>query len=165
MADESLVRDVRVPACQAFGGATGARTLLQKRLHFVSASLGVDPGYEPHCYGPCSQEVAAANAELKSAGYVSEPVPAWGVDQRGFERGRHDWALTDAGARLAARKTRANPELTQPVEAGAKIVTEAGNLDSMELSAAAKTYSILTRPGRKATIEDISTMPPPSAGP
>jgi hypothetical protein len=160
MANESLVRDVLVLAYQAFGGAMRGKTLLQKRLYFVSVSLGVDLGYEPHYYGPYSEEVAAANAELKSLGYLSESVSAWGVDQRGFERARHDYALTDAGVRLAARKSRANPELAQRIEAAARIVSEAGNLDYMELSAAAKAYYILTRLGRKATIEEISAMLP-----
>ena len=42
------------------------------------------------------------------------------------------------------------------IEAAAKIVNEAGNLDYMELSIAAKAYYILTRLGRKATIQHLT---------
>jgi len=160
MANETEVRDVLALAYRAFGDTMRGKTLLQKRLYFVSVILGVDLGYEPHYYGPYSEEVATANTELKSLGYLSESSSAWGVDQRGFERARYDYALTDAGSRLADKKAQANPQIMRDIEAAAKIVNEAGNLDYMELSIAAKAYYILTRLGRKATIQDISAMLP-----
>jgi len=160
MGTETLVRDILPLAYRAFGGTMRGKTLLQKRLYFISVILGLDLGYDPHYYGPYSEEIATINAELKSLGYLSESVSGWGVDQRGFELARHDFALTAEGNRLSERKARQNPELVQAVENAARIVNEAGNLDYMELSIAAKAYYILTRLGRKATIAEISAMLP-----
>ena len=66
MANETEVRDVLALAYRAFDGTMRGKTLLQKRLYFVSVILGVDLGYEPHYYGPYSEEVATANTEFEN---------------------------------------------------------------------------------------------------
>jgi uncharacterized protein YwgA len=160
MASEQMIRDVMLLAYKAFGGTIKGKTLLQKRVYFLTVFLNLDLGYEAHYYGPYSEGVATANLEMKSLGYVSESVAAWGVDKRGFEISRYDYTLTEAGARIAGRKASMNPQLWKRIEASAKVVIDAGNLDYMELSIAAKAYYILTQLKHKATLEDIGSMLP-----
>jgi uncharacterized protein YwgA len=160
MANEPSVRDFVLLAYAAFGGKVNGKTMLQKRVYFLAVILDRDLGYEAHYYGPYSAEVASANAELKSVGLLSESIAGWGTDQRGFEMARYDYKLTDFGQRLAERKAAAHPELWVDIRNAAKVVSEAGSLDYMELSIAAKAYFALTRLNRKATIADIAEMLP-----
>ena len=160
MANEDLIRDVVLLAYKAFGGTIRGKTLLQKRIYFISVFLRADLGYEAHYYGPYSEGVATANAEMKSLGFLSESATGWGVDRRGFEMARYDYTLTDAGLRLADKKAASNPELWDHVEKAARVVTDAGNLGYMELSIAAKAYYVLIQLKRKATLDEISEMLP-----
>src|ERR1700722_3162727 len=160
MGNEILARDVLVLAYKAFEGDMRGKTLLQKRVYFLSVMLGIDMGYEAHYYGPYSEKVATLNAELKSLGYVSESSSAWGYDQRGFEMARHDFKLTELGARLADRKTEGQPQIWGQIQAAAQVVRKAGDLDYMELSIAAKAYYVLIKLNGKATLEDIAGMLP-----
>ena len=160
MANENIIRDVVLLAYKAFGGTIRGKTMLQKRVYFLSLFLRIDLGYEAHYYGPYSEAVATANAEMKSLGFISESAMGWGTDRRGFEMVRYDYTLTEVGSRVADRKAVANAELWQRVENSAKIVNESGNLGYMELSIAAKAYYVLIHLKRKATLEDIAEMLP-----
>jgi uncharacterized protein YwgA len=160
MGNEILSRDVLVLAYKAFEGDMRGKTLLQKRVYFLSVMLGIDMGYEAHYYGPYSEKVATLNSELKSLGYVSELSSAWGYDQRGFEMARHDFKLTELGARLADRKAEGQSQLWIRIQKAAQLVTKAGDLDYMELSIAAKAFYVLTKLNGKATLEDIAGMLP-----
>ncbi len=160
MGNESSAREVLVLAYKAFDGEMRGKTLLQKRVYFLSVILGIDMGYEAHYYGPYSEKVATLNSELKSLGYVSESSSAWGYDQRGFEMARHDFKLTELGARLAERKAEGLPQLWTKIENAAHVVRQAGDLDYMELSIAAKAYYVLNKLNGKATLEDIAGMLP-----
>ena len=73
---------------------------------------------------------------------------------------RYDYTLTEVGSRISDRKAAADPELWQGVENAAKIVNEAGDLDYMELSIAAKAYYVLIQLKHKATQDDIAEMLP-----
>lgn len=160
MGNEISARDVLVLAYKAFEGDMRGKTLLQKRVYFLSVMLGIDMGYEAHYYGPYSEKVATLNSELKSLGYVSESSSAWGYDQRGFEMARHDFKLTELGDRLADRKTEGLPNLWTRIQKAAQVVSQAGDLDYMELSIAAKAYYVLNKLNGKATLEDIAGMLP-----
>lgn len=155
-----LARDVLVLAYKAFDGDMPGKTLLQKRIYFLSVMLGIDMGYEAHYYGPYSEEVASQNSELKALGYISESSSAWGYDQRGFEMARYDFSLTVVGGRIADRKAEKEPDLWQRVQRAASIVKQAGDLGYMELSIAAKAYYVLNKLNGKATLEDIAAMLP-----
>lgn len=147
-------------AYKAFDGAMRGKTMLQKRLYFLSVILREDLGYEAHYYGPYSERVAVLNLELKSMGYVAESSSAWGVDPRGFEMARHDFRLTEAGNRLADRKAELYPDLWRRIQTAAMVIQRGGNLDYMELSIAAKAYYVLIKLNGKATIDDIAEMLP-----
>lgn len=160
MENDALVRDVLLLAYRAFDSSMKGKTLLQKRVYFLSVMLGIELGYDAHYYGPYSEEVAFSNTELKSLGYLSEAASPFGVDQRGFEIARYDYKLTDAGIRLADKKAAKMPKMAAQIEKAAKVITEAGNLDYMELSIAAKAYYVLTKLNGRATKEDIAGMLP-----
>lgn len=155
-----LARDVLLLAYRAFGGDMRGKTLLQKRVYFLSVMLGIDLGYDAHYYGPYSEQIANQNSELKSLGYISESSSAWGYDPRGFEMARHDFALTDVGSRMADRKADQNPALWKQIREAAAVVKKGGDLDYMELSIAAKAYYVLNKLNGKATLEDIAAMLP-----
>jgi len=154
-----LARDVLVLSYKAFDDMKG-KTLLQKRVYFLSVMLGIDLGYEAHYYGPYSEQVATLNMEMKSLGYVSESASAWGYDQRGFEMARYDFKLTEVGERTAARKIAAEPDLWQRIRDAVSVVKQAGDLDYMELSIAAKAFYVLSELKGTAAIEDIAAMIP-----
>jgi uncharacterized protein YwgA len=160
MENEFSARDILVFAYKAFNGDMRGKTLLQKRLYFISVMLGIDMGYEAHYYGPYSEKVANLNSELKSLGWVSESSSAWGYDQRGFEMARHDFKLTESGARLVERRTLAQQQTWSQVQKAAGIVRQAGDLDYMELSIAAKAYFVLNKLDGKAELSDIAEMLP-----
>src|SRR5688572_30485443 len=111
MADQYEINDFVLLAYKAFGGSIKGKTMLQKRMYFLSVMLGVDLGYGPHYYGPYSAAVAAANADLKGVGFLGERSSPWGFDHRGFEMARYDYELTEAGQRVAERKSRSQTDL------------------------------------------------------
>jgi uncharacterized protein YwgA len=160
MGNEFLTRDVLVLAYKAFEGDMRGKTLLQKRVYFLSVMLCIEMGYEAHYYGPYSEKVATLNSELKSLGYISESSSAWGYDQRGFEMARHDFRLTELGARLAERKAEGQVQLWGNIQKAAGVIMKAGDLDYMDLSIAAKAYYVLNKLNGKATMEDIAAMLP-----
>lgn len=155
-----LARDVLILAYKAFDGEMKGKTLLQKRIYFISVMLGIDMAYEAHFYGPYSEQVATLNMEMKALGYISESASAWGVDQRGFEMARYDFRLTEVGDRIASRKAATDPPLWEKIEKAAAVVKQAGDLDYMDLSIAAKAYYVLNQLNGKATLEDIAAMLP-----
>ena len=53
MGTEIVARDVLVLAYKAFEGDMRGKTLLQKRVYFLSVMLDIDMGYEAHYYGGC----------------------------------------------------------------------------------------------------------------
>src|SRR4051812_3349291 len=151
MGNELLVRDVLLLAYKAFDGSMRGKTLLQKRVYFLSVVLDMGLGYDAHYYGPYSEEISSANSELKSLGYISESSSTWGFDQKGFEMARYDYTLTEFGKRLSDRKAHEYESLWSRIESATDVLKQAGNLDYMELSIAAKAYFVLIRLNGKAT--------------
>jgi uncharacterized protein len=150
-------RDFVVLAYGAFGGEISGKTNLQKKVYFLGVGLGreSDLGYRPHYYGPYSAEVAEANSELRSMGYLSERSTNWGSDNRGFEIARYDCALTEDGIRLFEKKKQEYPELWERLAGFAEVMKAAGELNYWELSIAAKAYFILKSAGAQTGPEEI----------
>jgi len=135
------INDALLFTYDAAGGGIQGKTNLQKRMFFVAVMLGEDFGYGAHYYGPYSATVAAANQELKSLGYLSESTASAGsYNASGFEIARHDFQLTaDGHSVLDAKKARL-PEEWIRVEKAVKRLSQAGDLNYIELSIAAKAY-------------------------
>lgn len=152
-------RDFVLLAYAAFDGKMRGKTMLQKRIYFLGEMLGVvdELGYIPHYYGPYSPSVANANAELAALGYLNESASS-ATDASGFEIVRYDYALNNAGKRIAQRKKEADPDLSAKMQQKASAIKRAGPINYVELSAAAKIYFVLRELGRKATLKAIREM-------
>jgi uncharacterized protein len=149
-------RDLLLLAYEALHGEIRGKTNVQKKMYFLGVMLGMDLGYDPHYYGPYSPEVADANANLKSMGYLTESTASAGTyNSRGFEIARHDFNLTDEGSIAAAEKKRLMPQEWQEVQNAVTRLEAAGDPGYMELSIAAKSYYVLTQKGGRATFDDI----------
>ena len=160
MAESVSVRDFVLLGYRAFDGAIRGKTMLQKRMYFLSVFLNVDLGYGPHYYGPYSSAVATANTELKTLGLLQEFSTSWGVDHRGFEMARYDYFLSEIGRHLAESATARYPEVSEGIQRTAKIIEQAGDLNYMELSIAAKAFFALRRLQGSATLEQIEELLP-----
>lgn len=145
-------------AIAALGGKVHGRTSLQKKVYFLGLLTDSLPelGYRPHFYGPYSDEVSAAVADLRAVGYIQEDVQSAGThDNAGFERRVYDYKLTDAGSRVAASKAVQSAELWAKLQAGASVLSRAGEQNYMKLSVAAKTYFLR---GQKQTAVSDSEL-------
>jgi len=151
-------RDFVLLAYRAFGGKMSGKTLLQKRVYFLGVQLKQvkELGYGAHYYGPYSSEVADANTQLKSLGFLEETVVGGGaVGSGGFEIARHDFKLSEAGHRIAKFLANEFPQEWQEISKIAGVIQQAGDLDYMELSWAAKAYFLLRERGGRATLSEI----------
>lgn len=146
-------RDFVILGYSAFGGAMPGKTTLQKRIYFLAVMLDQvqELRYRAHYYGPYSDDVAEANSELKSLGYLRESSRSWGGSVNGFERVRYDYELTEDGNRLAQRKQREHSPMWEKIVEAAHTLEPATQLDYRELSIAAKAYFLLYRSGGRAT--------------
>jgi hypothetical protein len=146
-------------AYKAFAGNMPGRTLLQKRLYFLSVLLKQDLGYDAHYYGPYSAEVANSNLELKSIGFVSEQTTVYGKNEQGFEKVRYEYSFSNLGQRVADKLALEYPDLWNQIHTAAKVVDSGGNLNYMELSIAAKAYYVLTqRLNGKGSLKEIEEI-------
>lgn len=74
------------------------RTILQKKLYFLSVLKKVDLGFRPHYYGPYSSWVAENLDILVSCGFLNEMTETFSSDQNVFgEIRRHTYSLTSDG--------------------------------------------------------------------
>jgi hypothetical protein len=152
-------RDFLLLAYDAFSGEIHGKTNLQKKVYFLGLMVGQDLGYDPHFYGPYSAEVADANSELKSLGYIEESVAGVGdSDAFGFEIARHDYKLNDAGRILVRMKKAALSEEWQKIKGAAENIQRAGEIGYMNLSVAAKAHYIISEHSRKPTVEEVKQI-------
>jgi uncharacterized protein YwgA len=143
----------------AYGGEIQGRTKLQKIVYFLGifTNSAEDLGYRPHFYGPYSAAVADAVNRLKALGFLVEYTLGSGaIGAGGFEIARHDFRLTDEGARIAAEKAEANPEVWSKITEAISRFRSAGELDYMRMSVAAKTYFMLRQSEKPATNVELS---------
>ena len=130
------------------------RTLLQKKLYFLSELKGVDHGFRPHYYGPYSSLVAENLDILVSARFLNEVTETFETDQNIFgEIRRHTYFLTSDGK-----------DVMSEIEQEGEYTDWKKRLDTLNshplandfntLSIAAKVYYIVNRQG-KTTTEQI----------
>lgn len=143
----------------ALGDEIKGRTKLQKTIYFLGVLTDILPelGYRPHFYGPYSDAVAASVNRLKSLGFLTEnTVGAGAVGSSGFEIARHDFKLTEEGKRIAQKKAERDAEFWQQLKSVADRFVNAGDVDYMKMSVAAKTFFILSNSGKFATPTELS---------
>ena len=72
------------------------RTLLQKKVYFLSVLMDVDLGFSPHYYGPYSSYVASHLDSLVSCGLLKEVTESFSDEENVFgERRRHTYSVPD----------------------------------------------------------------------
>jgi len=136
-------RDFVTLAYEAFGGRIEGKTVLQKRIYFLNVMVNGRISFKAHYYGPYSQEVTNANSELIDLGYVQRSISSIGaISSQGFEIARHDFQLTNDGKSITARKKADYSAEWDKINTAAKKILNAGDVDYMILSAAAKAHFI-----------------------
>lgn len=152
-------RSIILLAIDAFGGQVGGKTLLQKRLYFTEILAKKDLGleFDAHYYGPYSAVISGELSTLKLQDQVREDASTWGFsNQSGFEIRRYCYELTPDG-KTGVDWLRENYSAdSKRIGTAARLVVEAGNLDYMELSFAAKSYWILRRANKPLAEADIA---------
>lgn len=144
-------RDFVLLVLDAMGGEVRGKTKLQKQSYFIEQMSGAELslGYKAHYYGPYAPSVETALDELWSLGLIEKRTNNSGQPgDRGYEKVRYDFSLTEAGRRAVDRIKQACPEDAAAISAAGQRLAAAGNLHYMQLAAAAKIHFIL-RQGRK----------------
>lgn len=145
----------------AVGGEIRGKTKLQKTVYFLGLMTGQaeELGYRAHYYGPYSDEVADALSTLQGRGFVTTSVTSvGGVDPQGFEVRRTDYRLTDEGRAMAEKKTGQFLGLFMELKKAALVLKEAGDLDYMKLSIAAKTDFMLREKNAPASESELEQL-------
>lgn len=124
-------------------GRISGKTLVQKRAYFLNLLLDLGLSYSPHYYGPYSAELDAAIGQCKALGFVDEHVTSYGYVSNGFEIKRYDYVLTQDGQIVVDAIKRREPTLCKRIRSCLDEIGQAGQLDYVKLSVAAKTVHIL----------------------
>ena len=151
-------RAIILLAIDAFGGSVGGKTLLQKRLYFTEILLRETLGleFDAHYYGPYSAIINSELSTLKLQGQLREDASTYGYSgQSGFEMRRYRYELTDGGKAGVEWLRQNYPEEAKRVTDASKRVVDAGNLDYMDLSFAAKSHWILCQAKKSLSETEI----------
>ncbi len=73
----------------------------------------------------------------------------------GFEIARHDFKLTEEGERIAKEKAALDQDAWRKLQEAVTRFKEAGDVDYMKMSVAAKTYFVLSEKGKPASVAEL----------
>ena len=130
------------------------RTILQKKLYFLSVLKKVDLGFRPHYYGPYSSWVAENLDILVNCGFLNEMTETFSSDQNVFgEIRRHTYSLTSDGDTIMdnIQELREYPSWNKKLE---RINSHPLANDFNKLSIASKVHYII-QVKERATTEQI----------
>ncbi len=139
------------------GGVIKGKTLLQKKIYFLSVLLNKNFGYRAHYYGPYSPLVEDELGKVKSLSFVEEKPFGYGIlDQTGFEVLRHDFILSEDGQKIVEKFIKNNPDEYKELNQVLERLNDAGDTnDYITLSIAAKIHYILTKSNISMSISEI----------
>ena len=135
------------------GKSLQGRTLLQKKLYFLSVLKGIDLGFGPHYYGPYSSWISENLDILVNARFLKEVTETFSTDQNIFgEIRRHTYFLTPDGEDVMGEIAQEDgyTDWKQKLDA---LNSHSLSNDFNTLSIAAKVYYIVNRQGRTTTEE------------
>ena len=133
------------------GKSLQGRTILQKKLYFLSILRRTDFGFGPHYYGPYSSWVAENLDILVSARFLKEITETFPTDQNIFgELRRHTYSLTSDGEDVMGEIAQED-EYTDWKQRLDTLNSHPLANDFNTLSIAAKVYYIVNRQGRTTT--------------
>jgi uncharacterized protein len=127
------------------------RTLLQKKLYFISLLTGEDFGFSPYFYGPYSQVATDALGALVEAGFVEQEVDRLGDYDQFGEKRRYSYSLTE-DARAVLEK--ANGEWAHYHRA-AECINSYSLSRNMQLLAVASKVHVIQSSSDAVTVEDV----------
>ncbi len=154
-----MPRDIVLLVIEEAGGNMQGKTLLQKRIYFLSLRLGLKLGYRPYYYGPYSPIVDDALGDLKGLRFVEERERGFrAVNEEGFRVKRYDYELTEDGRLIVERIQKRYPNEHGRIVQALHEIREAGEPDYNTLSVAAKAHFILSSQGEPMTAEEIIKM-------
>ncbi|RKU11451.1 hypothetical protein C6502_08770 [Candidatus Poribacteria bacterium] len=127
------------------------RTLLQKKLYFLSELEGGDLGFRPHYYGPYSSLVAENLDILVNARFLNEVTETFETDQNIFgEIRRHTYSLTPDG-NIVMKEIKKETEYVDWTQALDRLNAQESVNDFNMLSIAAKVCYIVKQEKRTTT--------------
>ncbi len=135
------------------------RTLLQKKIYFLSKLMKVDLGFTAHYYGPYSGLVAGKLTSLVNHGFLKEVTETFETtppQNRFGEKHRYTYFLTDEAEELWT-DIENNPEYSEWKEKLDRINGHEIAHDFDKLSIAAKVYYIVDW-REKSTIEEVKQV-------
>lgn len=119
------------------------RTLLQKKIYFLSVLMGVDLGFSPYYYGPYSSYVASHLDSLVSCGLLKEVTESFSDEQNVFgEKRRHTYSVPD-NFKSVWRDIQKKPRFSEWQDALSRINAQKISEDFNKLSIAAKVHYIV----------------------
>lgn len=145
----------------AVGGEVRGKTKLQKTVYFLGLMTGQldELGYRAHYYGPYSDDVSDAVSTLQGRGFLASDVASVGnLDTEGFEVRRTDYRLTAEGRAMAEKKAGQFAGLFLALKKASVVLKQAGELDYMKLSIAAKTDFMLREKNAPATDAELEQL-------
>ena len=134
-------------------GVVHGRTLLQKKLYFLSVLSGEPLGFRAHYYGPYSAQVSTSLGALIEAGFVDESRVDldYGAQTAPEEMSRFDYRLSCSGKDVL----RSRPEICDPYREHLKRINSSWVAsDIRTISIAAKVHFIVSYQG-ESTVEEI----------
>ncbi len=132
-------------------GVTRGRTLIQKKMYFLSVLTCENFGFRPHFYGPYSSIVSTALGTLIEADFIEETRVRYGIPTTFGEMSRFDYSLSESGQRVVNQR----PEIVDPYRPYLDKINESGIASDINtISIAAKVHFILSDRG-EATIGQI----------
>ncbi len=114
------------------------KTLLQKRMYFLSIILKQDFGFHAYYYGPYSERVDFATDHNKALGFISESLSDFTYQKR------YEFIITPDGNELIKHLLKTNSDLYKKVENAVNKIKSSGDDDEyIKISYAAKVHFII----------------------
>ena len=82
------------------------RTMLQKKMYFLSVLANENFGFRPHFFGPYSSQVSTSLSALGEADFVKETRMGLGVSTNFGEMSRYDYELSKSGKEVGRTPSR-----------------------------------------------------------
>jgi uncharacterized protein YwgA len=152
-------RDTVLLITHAAGDEVGGRTVMQKLAYFSGLGLNAHLGHRPHFFGPFSSKVEDAVANAVIAGElheITESFPDW---RGGPDVLKYTYSLTNAGKQRVDNLIEHNSNEWDQVRGSVSGIQKVlPGLDQKTLSAAAKTYLIISESDEGVDESDIPDL-------
>ena len=138
-------------------GKLRGRTLLQKKVYFLSVLMKDDLGFSPYYYGPYSSYVASQLDSLVNCGLLEEVTESFSNEENVFgEIRRHTYSVPD-NFESVWQDIQKRSEFSEWRDALRRINDQAISEDFNKLSIAAKVHYIVNWK-EEGTIEEIKQI-------